>query len=823
MQFTLTKCLIKTRMKLTKGKIMTNSYRSLMILVVMVLFCAGFSPVSVHALPSESSLILGSETDVVLERTATYVDSGITATFEGTVTKLTVSITNGHSGDLLDAPNFPACDYNESTTTLMCTGTFTSPQVTEILRDVMFDSLSSITTARTIEFWVGTSIIPFEVEPGVFHYYEYVDDGLSWTSAKIAAESRTFEGMSGYLASVSSAAENEFISTKLGNNAWLGGSDDYQQINAALGSTVYANQSEAEGHWYWVSGPDAGTRISDNNGTPTPVDGAYTAWASGEPNNAGGEHYLEIYVSSQNWNDLPNGPYGFGYVVEYSGGTDVNLISLNATKILVFEPTIVRYAVDDDEVTGTVPVDLDSYIAGDTVTVLGNPGNLTKTNSVFVGWSDGETVYAEGETFEFTGRTVLLAVFVVLNATDGPLYYISGSGDRSIDDDLDYEGAWASLFKVTLTDFKTGDYLHFDRADGTYRYNIDGYVYYTMTSTFDEATATLTVMTSIPIPYWQIENYLSNHTYFGTDGELGDRTMTIRVYRTADAVLIQDQRTISVFDGYSITYVTGDGYTVDADTSIYDHGSWFWAYTPRDLDSEHPHFLYWVDQNGRSYFPDWGYAITSDLTLSPVFTPTVKDSTGNTDILPQLPHVGGMVTFIDENYADYNDYEAWKVFIRVYGIDPSDLDPEVWDQFTEYFDATYLEDDHTYFLMDVSLWIAYWYSVGEMPNYDSFGELEDSDEQPYPVTVTLTLPEALRGKSDYAMVRIHNGTITVLPVVVDETTWTVSFETDRFSFYALTYAEPLDIPDTGDAAGLGNVFLLAGAMLLMLSRRKKLN
>ncbi|MFH1154203.1 MAG: IPTL-CTERM sorting domain-containing protein [Pseudomonadota bacterium] len=62
---------------------------------------------------------------------------------------------------------------------------------------------------------------------------------------------------------------------------------------------------------------------------------------------------------------------------------------------------------------GTVPVDASSpYLAGATVTVLGNTGNLTRTGYVFGGWntaSDGNgTDYAADDTFVMPAQDIVL-------------------------------------------------------------------------------------------------------------------------------------------------------------------------------------------------------------------------------------------------------------------------------------------------------------------------------------------------------------------------------------------------------------------------------
>lgn len=55
-----------------------------------------------------------------------------------------------------------------------------------------------------------------------------------------------------------------------------------------------------------------------------------------------------------------------------------------------------------------------------------------------------------------------------------------------------------------------------------------------------------------------------------------------------------------------------------------------------------------------------------------------------------------------------------------------------------------------------------------------------------PITITVTIPENMRGGSDYKIIRVHGGTAdTIIPTKVTETTLT--FETDKFSTYAIAY------------------------------------
>jgi hypothetical protein len=61
--------------------------------------------------------------------------------------------------------------------------------------------------------------------PSTGHYYEYVPDAnVTWTATQTAASSLSFDGETGYLASISSGAVNTFIQNHLNGaqNVWAG-------------------------------------------------------------------------------------------------------------------------------------------------------------------------------------------------------------------------------------------------------------------------------------------------------------------------------------------------------------------------------------------------------------------------------------------------------------------------------------------------------------------------------------------------------------------------------------------------------------------------
>ena len=276
------------------------------------------------------SLCVGQATSVTLGgtssnlsatyNTATTVDPNLTITSNGNITGFRVQISQTYtSGDVLDytgtLPTGITQSWNSTTGVLSFNGTTSAANWQTLLRTVRFKSTSATCYAnlRRITFVAGTVYY----NPLTEHYYEYVAGITTWTNAYTVSSSKSYFGRAGYLATISSEAENNFIWKLMSSDAWFGACDDYLYVNAALGTSTFASQSAVESKWYWVSGPEKGTNFSNGNVSPVTVTGQYAKWAGGEPNNSGNEHYGQFYSSNNGqWNDLPNTTLG-GYICEY--------------------------------------------------------------------------------------------------------------------------------------------------------------------------------------------------------------------------------------------------------------------------------------------------------------------------------------------------------------------------------------------------------------------------------------------------------------------------------------------------------------------------
>jgi hypothetical protein len=191
------------------------------------------------------------------------------------------------------------------------------------------------------------------------HLYKFITSTLTWTAAKTAAEAQTAYGVSGYLATIASSAENAFVAARLTADGWFGASD-----------------SGSEGAWKWVTGPENGTTFWNGASGGSVVSGQYANWNSGEPNDSGSnEDCAQYYSASGKWNDLPcTGTTLSGYVVEY--GTDGNLPTVVATNISIVTADVPAVTSLSPTNSATSVSPSANLVIGFSKTVSKNTGNI---------------------------------------------------------------------------------------------------------------------------------------------------------------------------------------------------------------------------------------------------------------------------------------------------------------------------------------------------------------------------------------------------------------------------------------------------------------
>ncbi len=195
-----------------------------------------------------------------------------------------------------------ASGYNTWSNITRISFTGTQANVNNALSSLKINTSS---TLGNVQISVSTTVNPtgyyYNATNG--HFYRPISGTSSYTSAKNASATQTFKGQTGYLVTITSQDEQNFIGANVpGNNIWIALSDRLQ-----------------EGYWRVDAGPENGTLINIGNYNGNPQSGTYQNWCGGEPNDAGGEDYAVTKWGGGNcWNDLPDGAgWTSGYVVEF--------------------------------------------------------------------------------------------------------------------------------------------------------------------------------------------------------------------------------------------------------------------------------------------------------------------------------------------------------------------------------------------------------------------------------------------------------------------------------------------------------------------------
>ena len=276
-----------------------------------------------------------------------YVDNNITIDGNGILDGATVMITNADSAHdvlMLTSPNGITSSYNSSTGVLKLSGKASIADYQAALRLVQFKTDGSAQTGkRDIQFTLGNAIQGING-----NFYEIIPNNANWFQALSDANNSTYFGLKGYLVTVTSQVENDFIAQKLHVDSWIGATDDFNQINTALGFHLYPDQTASEGNWYWISGPDKGTQIYSNNAPNT----LYSNWNAGEPNGGAGENFIDIFSTfNGKWNDIHSNRIEMSYaIVEYENTkklkiTANSLIDVgNNSPVITESPPAVRIA-----------------------------------------------------------------------------------------------------------------------------------------------------------------------------------------------------------------------------------------------------------------------------------------------------------------------------------------------------------------------------------------------------------------------------------------------------------------------------------------------
>ncbi|MCW0481959.1 PKD domain-containing protein [Gaoshiqia sediminis] len=260
---------------------------------------------------------------------------GVSITGDKITGGLKISITNYIPGE--DVLQFTSAGrisarWVAASGTLFLEGEASAAEYQQAVQQIRYVNLLAVPT-RT-DRHIAVTLTDVDYLPSTGHFYQFVEKlDITWTEARAEAETKSYYGLKGYLATILSKEENDFIWTKVNGVGWIGATDE-----------------AVEGEWRWATGPEAGTLFwKGNYPSGQRVNNLFSFWSNGEPNNSYpdlngglGEDYGHINQNpdqpEKSWNDLRNSGDGptsqyyrpQGYIIEYGGMEDDPDVSLSA-------------------------------------------------------------------------------------------------------------------------------------------------------------------------------------------------------------------------------------------------------------------------------------------------------------------------------------------------------------------------------------------------------------------------------------------------------------------------------------------------------------
>ncbi|WP_227861016.1 immunoglobulin-like domain-containing protein [Clostridioides sp. ES-W-0016-02] len=262
------------------------------------------------------------------------------------------------------------------------------------------------------------------------HYYKFISaSGITWKEAKVDAEKQEFLGVRGYLATITSANEQEVVHNLTSNCVWLGGTDE-----------------EAEGNWKWVTGE--------------PFE--YTNWYPGRPDNyLNQQHYIISYNDNQRlWDDdfnIASGGKIDGYIVEF--GLDEKLPYPNTLDKFKYEDTATI-----EPLKAKQDIVLNALVDKDNNKVILDWNNIKDIDYYKIwqkkeGQNDFQTMssnnFAKGE------KVKVLNIYPTVSVKNTFKNWVNESGQGLIDIDV-----------VSNADFNNNPDYYLKNESGNYKYDV---------------------------------------------------------------------------------------------------------------------------------------------------------------------------------------------------------------------------------------------------------------------------------------------------------------------------------------------------------------
>ena len=326
----------------------------------------------------------------------------------------------------------------------------------------------------------------------------------------------------------------------------------------------------------WTASPTYTVTYSGNGNTGGSVPVDSTNYEQGQTVTVFGNtgNLVKTNYSFVGWNTQADGSgttYTQGQTFTIGSGmtsAQVRIFAMASANVTLYamwtaNPTYTVIYNGNGNAGGSAPVDTTNYELGQTVTVLGNTGNLVNTGYSFAGWNTQTngtgTTYTQGQTFTMGSANVTLYAKWSANATYTVTYNGNGNTGGSVPiDSTNYEQGQT----VTVLG-NTGNLVKTNFTFAGWNTQVDGSgTTYSQTQTFTMGSANVTLYAK-----WTT-NPTYTVTYNGNSNTGGSVPIDTNNYQQSQTVTVLGNTGALVNTGYTFagwnTLADGTGTTYSA-------------------------------------------------------------------------------------------------------------------------------------------------------------------------------------------------------------------------------------------------------------------
>lgn len=237
------------------------------------------------------------------------------------------------------------------------------------------------------------------------NFYRLVTTSTNYATAKVNADAATLLGVNGHLATITSAAENAFLTSLITASTYIGASD-----------------AVTEGSWLWDDGPENGQLFWLGTSTGSAQNGFYTNWNGGEPNNSGNEDAIQLLTTGR-WNDI-NAGTSLNYLIEWEGNAvraSLNPLTFSIAELSPNGTSLGSTKAYDPDAGDTLSYSVTGGTGAGIFAVNTTTGEITLTNTAAVNYELTNSYTLDVLATDSTGRTATTTLTInVMDANDTP-------------------------------------------------------------------------------------------------------------------------------------------------------------------------------------------------------------------------------------------------------------------------------------------------------------------------------------------------------------------------------------------------------------------